>query len=71
MMQPTVAYVAWSVSLSVYVCISVGHECELHKNGCTDRCAVSIVDSSGPKKPLLAGRSSLGSYLSMPRPACS
>jgi len=41
--------VAWSVSLRS-VCRSVCHNRELWKHGWTDRDAVWVVDSDGPKK---------------------
>ena len=44
-----VAWAAWFVCASVWV--SVGHACELCKNGWADRVAVCDVDSGGPKNP--------------------
>jgi len=37
--------------LSVDLCQSVYHSSELSKNGCTDRDAVCVEDSGGPKEP--------------------
>jgi len=42
-------------SVSLSVCVSVGHCREFYKNGQTDRGAVWDVDSSGPKWPCIRG----------------
>jgi len=42
-----------SVCLSVCLCLSIGHNHELCKNGWTDRDAVWSADSDGPKEPCI------------------
>jgi len=41
------------VCVFVYVCLCVGHDCELCKNGGTDRDAVRDVDSCGFREPCI------------------